>query len=149
MGSMTVWHVLYALQGFHLNVPDGVLWFRPHLPIGVFSLSAPLFTPISFGWVRFREDDEKTYRQFVQLNFDSPIYLKTLVLRVPAEVEDVAVLCESENGVEDTDHIFGFDGSERLIEIMAKKPIMIGGMLKVSLTQTRGGLVRLPRPGSR
>ena len=149
MGSMAAWHVLYALQGFHLNVPDGVLWFRPHLPIGVFSLSAPLFTPISFGWVRFREDDEKTYRQFVQLTFDSPIYLKTLVLRVPAEVEDVTVTCESENGIEDVDHIFGFDGSERLIEIMAKKPIMIGSMLKVSLAQTHGAAVRLPRPAGR
>lgn len=149
MGSMTAWHVLYALEGFHLNVPDGVLWLRPHLPIGVFSLSAPLFTPISFGWVRFREDDEKTYRQFVQLTFDSPISIKTLVLRVPDEVEDVVVECESENGAENVDHIFGYDGSERLIEIMAKKPVMIGSMLKVSLTQTRGGNVRLPRPAGR
>ena len=149
MASMSAWHVLYALQGFHLNVPDGVLWLRPHLPIGVFSLSAPLFTPISFGWVRFREDDEKTYRQFVQLTFDSPIYLKTLVLRIPAEVEDVTVECESENGMEHVDHIFGYDGSERLIEIITKKPIMIGGMLKVSLAQTRGGPVRLPRPAGR
>ena len=149
MASTAAWHVLYALEGFHLNVPDGVLWLRPHLPIGVFSLSAPLFTPISFGWVRFREDDEKTYRQFVQLTFDSPIYLKTLVLRVPTEVEDVTVECESETGAEDVDHIFGFDGSERLIEIMTKNPIMIGGMLKISLAQTRGGGVRLPRPAGR
>ena len=51
--------------------------------------------------------------------------------------------------MEIVDHIFGYDGSERLIEIITKKPIMIGGMLKVSLAQTRGGVVRLPRPAGR
>ena len=71
------------------------------------------------------------------------------MLRVPSEVEDVTVQCESENGIEEVDHIFGYDGNERLIEIMPKKPVMIGNMLKVSLAQTRGGSVRLPRPAGR
>lgn len=149
MASPSVWHVLYALEGFHLNVPDGVLWLRPHLPIGVFSLSAPLFTPLSLGWVKFREDDERVYRQYVHLTFDSPISLKTIVLRVPTEVEDVTVHCESEDGAETVDHIFGYDGNERLIEILPKKPIMVGNLLKLALVQTRGATVRLPRPGAR
>ncbi|HRK36473.1 MAG TPA: GH116 family glycosyl hydrolase, partial [Candidatus Hydrogenedentes bacterium] len=144
MGSMSAWHALFALEGFQLSVPDGALWLRPHLPIGVFMLSAPLFTPISFGWVKFREEDERSYRQYVHLTFDSPIYLKTIVLRVPSGVEDVNIVCESGDGMEEVEHIFGFDGSERLIEIMPKKPILAGNLLKIALAQTRGPAVRLP-----
>ncbi|MDZ4859921.1 MAG: GH116 family glycosyl-hydrolase [Candidatus Hydrogenedentes bacterium] len=149
MGSLSAWHVLYALQGFQFNAPDGALWLRPHLPIGVFMLSAPLFTPISFGWVKFREDDERGYRQYVHLTFDSPVYLKTIVLRVPNEVEDISIVCESADGIEQVDHIFGYDGSERLVEIIPKKPILAGNLLKIAIAQTRGATVRLPRPGGR
>lgn len=149
MGAPSVWHVLYAMQGFHLNVPDGTLWLRPHLPIGVYTLSAPLFTPLCFGWMKFREDDDKTYRQIVHLSFDSPVSLKTIVLRVPEEVEEVQIECESGDGEEEVHHIFGYDGAERLVEIIAKKPIMVGNLLKIRLTQTLGKPFKFPSPASR
>jgi len=148
MGAPSVWHVLYAMQGFHLNVPDGTLWLRPHLPIGVYTLSAPLFTPLCFGWMKFREDDDKAYRQVVHLSFDSPVSLKTIVLRVPEEVEEVKVECESSDGDEEVHHIFGYDGAERLVEIIAKKPIMVGNLLKLRLTQTLGKPFRFPTPAA-
>jgi len=138
MSSPSVWHVLYAMEGFLFNVPDGVLWLRPNLPKGVHQLSAPLFTPVCFGWVRFLEEDEKGYRQIVHLSFDSPIALKTIVLRVPEEVEDVQITCESNEGIEHVDHIFGYDGRERLMEIMPKRPILVGNLLKLSVRQTKG-----------
>jgi uncharacterized protein (DUF608 family) len=138
MAAPSIWHVLYAMEGFLLNVPDGALWLRPNLPKGVHQLSAPLFTPLCFGWVKYREDDEKGYRQTIHISFDSPIALKTIVLRVPEEVEDVQVRCESNEGTEEVEHIFGYDGRERLMEIMPKRPIMVGNLLRLSLRQIKG-----------
>lgn len=149
MASTSVWHVLYALLGFHLNVPDGVLWLRPHLPLNVYTVSAPLFTPICFGWLRFREDDENGYQQVVHLSFDGPIQLRTIVLRVPEGVEAVQILCESEDGVEQVDYIFGYDGKERLVEILSKAPIKVGNLLKLSLRQTAGQPFKFPRPAGK
>ena len=143
MASPSIWHVLYALQGFLYNVPDGTIWLRPNLPKGVFQLSAPLFTPLCFGWVKFREDDDKGYRQNVEFAFDSPTAVKTIVLRVPEEVEDVRVRCESEDGEEEVQHFFGYDGRERLVELVAKKPISVGSQLRITLHQTKGRKFRL------
>ncbi len=138
MASPSIWHVLYALEGFLLNVPDGALWLRPNLPKGVHQLSAPLFTPLCFGWVKYREDDDKGYRQVVHLSFDSPIALNRIILCVPEEVEDVQVNCQSNEGDEQVDHIFGYDGPERLMEIIPKHPILVGNLLKLSIRQTQG-----------
>jgi non-lysosomal glucosylceramidase len=138
MASPAAWHLLFAIEGFHLNVPDGALWLRPNLPRGVYALSAPLFTPLCIGWVKYREDDQPVYRQVIHLSFDSPIKLKTFVLRVPAEVEDVQVQCESTEKLEETNHVFGYDGKERLIEIIAREPVMVGNLLKLTVTQTHG-----------
>ena len=75
--SLSVWHLLYALAGFQLNVPDQILWIRPHLPRGVFSLNVPLFTPVCQGWLRFVETAEGPYRQEVQVSLDSPILIRS------------------------------------------------------------------------
>ncbi|MFA6239719.1 MAG: GH116 family glycosyl hydrolase [Candidatus Hydrogenedentales bacterium] len=147
MASPSSWHLLFAIVVYHLNVPDGAFWLRPNLPRGVYSLSAPVFTPLSFGWVKFREDDEPVYRQVVHLSFDSPIKLKTIVLRLPDEVEDVQIRCESTDKVEDVDHVIGVDGKERLLEIITKEPIMVGNLLKITLTQTHGRKYRFPVRG--
>ncbi|MBX7254999.1 MAG: hypothetical protein K1Y02_01465 [Candidatus Hydrogenedentes bacterium] len=147
VASPASWHLLFAIVGYHLNVPDGAFWLRPNLPRGVYSLSAPIFTPLSFGWVKYREDDHPVYRQVVHLSFDSPIKLNTIVLRLPDEVEDVQIKCESTDKIEEVEHVIGADGKERLIEIIAKEPIMVGNLLKLTLTQTHGRKFRFPARG--
>lgn len=145
MGSLAIWHVLYALEGFFLNVPDKALWIRPNLPLNVHQLSAPLFTPLCLGWMTYREMDEETYRQEVRVAFDSPVPIQTIVLRVPREVEEVHVRCVSEEGPEQTEHIFGYDGDMRLVEILPKRPVVVQTGLTVGLRQTHGPRVQFKR----
>lgn len=138
VGSLSVWHLLYALQGFHLNVADSVLWLRPSLPTGVHTLSTPLFTPLTFGWMKYSEDDNKRYGQRVQLKFDSPIKLKTIVLRVPKEVEDVHVQCVSDEGPIKTNHFLAQDGPDRLVEIVPEDPLTVAVGLNITMLQSAG-----------
>ena len=145
MSPPSSWHVLYALQGFLLNVPDRLLWLRPHLPRGVYSLSAPLFTPLCFGWLRFGETlDDGRYRQAVRISFDSPVQVETLVLRVPEQVQEVRVRTAGPEGCTRHKHNFGYDGRERLVEIQFGKPITITEPLQVELVQTEGSAPSLP-----
>lgn len=137
MSALSVWHVLYALQGLYLNLPEQTLWIRPNLPLNVRQLSAPLMTPAGLGWLKFAEETEGTYSQRVEIAFDGPIHLKRLVLRVPKEVEGVDVQCVSVQGAEETDHAFGYDGEDRLIEIAFEEPVMVGSGLNVALTAVR------------
>lgn len=138
MGSPSVWHVLYALQGFLLNIPDQTLWVRPNLPLKVHSLSAPLVTPACLGWLKFIEEDQDVYRQQVRVSFDGPtIHVKRIVLRIPEQVGQVHVHCVSQEGVEETEHTYGHDGEQRLIEITCKKPILVGSGLTITLQARR------------
>ncbi|MBN2307583.1 MAG: hypothetical protein JXR94_01350 [Candidatus Hydrogenedentes bacterium] len=148
MGAPSVWHVLYALQGFFLNMAEQALWLRPHLPRGVHYLSTPLFTPVCLGWVKFREEERDGYQQRVEISFDSPIGLKTIVLRVPDAVAQVQVHCVSSEGVERTKHLFGRDGPDRLLEILPERPITVSSPLVITVTQTQGGRVVLDQPAN-
>ena len=138
MGSLSVWHLLYALQGFHLNVVDAALWLRPSLPTGVHTLSTPLFTPVTFGWMRYSEDVNKRYGQRVQIRFESPIKVKTFVLRVPKEVKDVHVQFVADEGEIKTEHFVAQDGPDRLVEIVPESPVMVGSGVNITLMQTAG-----------
>jgi hypothetical protein len=138
MGSLSVWHLLYALQGFHLNMAENTLWLRPSLPTGVHNLSTPLFTPLTFGWMKYAEDVNKRYGQRVQVKFDSPIMLKRIVLSVPSAVTDVHVQCVSDEGPVDTDHFLAQDGKDRLVEIVPKHPLTISVGLGITMLQTAG-----------
>ncbi|MCP4644984.1 MAG: hypothetical protein GY851_31370 [bacterium] len=146
MGSTSIWHVYYALQGFYLSLPERQIWVRPNLPYGVHFLSAPLFTSVCLGWLKFREEVTDRYEQRVDLTFDSPIQLKRVVLRVPDGVEDVHVSCESAEGTEETEHYFGDDGPDRLVEIAPTDGITVKGTLTIVLKQTKGRRVQLDGP---
>ena len=98
--TLGAWHLLYAVQGFLLNVPEARLTLRPNLAAGAEHLSAPLFTPSTFGWLKFREQPGPPYFQRVRIAFDSPIAVRTVHLRVPAHVAYVSVQCESGEGDE-------------------------------------------------
>ena len=139
VGSTSVWHVLYALQGFYMNLPEKTIWIRPNLPKNVRHLSAPLFTPSCFGWLTYKEDTDGGYSQTIELSFDSPVHAKIIVLRIPPWVEEVSVRCESTAGEETTRHILGYDGADHLVEIQAQRPIVVGNSLKLTVNGTRLG----------
>jgi non-lysosomal glucosylceramidase len=148
MGSTAAWHVLFALQGFHLDLAEQVLWLRPNLPQGVRRLSAPLLTPACFGWLRYREFTHDRYRQKVEISFDGPIRLRKIILRIPQQVTGVEVECVTTEGPELTGHTFGKDGPERLVEIVPHEPVMVGSGLTLTLTQTEGTKVGLSQDGA-
>ncbi|MDX9975040.1 MAG: GH116 family glycosyl-hydrolase [FCB group bacterium] len=135
MGSTSVWHVLYALEGFYLDVPDKSLWIRPNLPKNVNSLRAPLFTPVCLGSLEYQQEFGDRYRQRVRIAFDSPLHIKRMVLRIPRNVVDVNVHFVSPAGVEKTEHVVGMDGDERLVEIILPTTVMMGGPTTVTLEE--------------
>jgi len=139
MCSPSIWHTLYALQGFHMNLPEQTLWIRPNLPKNVHRLSAPLFTPSCFGWLTYDENTAKGYTQTIELQLDSPVHAKIIVLRIPAWVEEVTIRCESTAGEELTRHILGYDGVDHLVEIQAKRPIVVGNSFTLTVKGTQFG----------
>lgn len=163
ISAMSVWHVFHALQGFLWSVPDETVWVRPNLPRGVHGLSAPLFTPLAIGWLNFLEDDEAEpssggYRQRVRITLETRLQLKTIVVRVPAQVEEVAVqlttapLSASHPPVSSSAvpacHQMIRDGDQCLVQIAPESPMGLSGVIEIALRQTKGKPVRFPRPAS-
>ncbi|GMW02447.1 MAG: hypothetical protein AMXMBFR84_35830 [Candidatus Hydrogenedentota bacterium] len=145
MGGTSIWHVVYSLLGFYLNVADGVLWVRPKLPTGVNSINVPLFTPVCLGRMRFSEDDEHGYRMRMTISFDSPITLKCIAVGVPMEVEDAHVICESNEGKEEVKSTFAVDGRDKVVEILPSKPLQVGLQLNIFIQQTKGKRFQFPK----
>lgn len=136
MSATAVWHVLYALQGFFLDIPAQTLWLRPNLPQGVHSFSSPILTPFCLGSMEFHDERTDKYRQKVRVAFDSPIRLKSVVLRIPGDVPDVRVSFNSPTGIEETQHVIGYDGTERLVEILPRDSVMVNGPMTIVLEET-------------
>ncbi|MBI5091537.1 MAG: hypothetical protein HZB26_03735 [Candidatus Hydrogenedentes bacterium] len=146
MAATSIWYAFYAVQGFHMNLPEQTLWIRPNLPKNVDRLSTPLFTPSCFGWLTYKEERAKGYMQTVELALDSPVPAKIIVLRIPTWVEEVTVRCVSTAGEEPTRHMLGFDGADHLVEIQPSHPIVVGNSLTITVTGTRFG--KRPTPGT-
>jgi uncharacterized protein (DUF608 family) len=140
MSAPYIWHALYALQGFHLNVAEKTLWIRPNLPRGVFTLTAPLLSPTGFGWMEFKEMDTEgnTYKQQLIVTFDSPVHVETIVLRVPTRVKNVGAKVVTEDGTVSAKHFIGSDGSQRLVEINFDTPILVNQQTRVTLGELPG-----------
>lgn len=99
VSGLGVWHLLYALLGFRLDLARRILVIQPNLPPGAHSLEAPLFTPACLGWLRHSEHPGPDYRQRVQVAFDSPVDLEGIQLRLPADVGPVSVRLELPEGI--------------------------------------------------
>lgn len=148
MSAAAVWHVLYALQGFLLNVPDRQLWIRPHLPRGMHTLEAPLVTPVCFGWMAYQESAPNgRYRQRLQLSFDGPIQIRTLLLRVPDALEEVEVEAEGPVGCRINEWNLGTDGTDSLVEVCFRDAMSLTTPLTVTVRQTSGPSIQLEDPG--
>lgn len=83
MGALSIWHSLYALQGFSLSVPEQTIRIAPRLPEGVHHLSTPLFTPLTFGWLTYQVTLGPPYRQELRITFESPMFIRVIELAVP------------------------------------------------------------------
>lgn len=86
MSALSIWHTLFALEGFWLSVPERRLVIAPRLPEGVNHLAAPLFTPVAFGWLTYHVQNTPAYRQRLTVNFDSPVFIETIELAMPRKV---------------------------------------------------------------
>ena len=122
MGALSYWHVLYAVQGFLLNVPDQYVRVAPNLPKGVRSLAAPLLTPLCFGWLKYKVDDHGGYRQRLKISFDSPVHIRHIELRVPNEVPCVSVACETADGALPLKFALTEDGATQRLVIQFDRP---------------------------
>lgn len=83
MGALSIWHSLFALEGFWLSVPERRLVLTPRLPEGVHHLAAPLFTPAAFGWLTYHVQTKPAYRQQLTITFDSPVFIESIELAIP------------------------------------------------------------------
>ena len=91
MGALSIWHSLYALLGFSLSVPEQSVKIAPRLPEGVHHLSAPLFTPLTFGWLTYQVTHGPPYRQDVRITFESPVFIRVIELRAPKSLRNPEV----------------------------------------------------------
>jgi non-lysosomal glucosylceramidase len=139
VSGSSVWHVLYALQGFLLDAADQAVWIRPHLPMNVNSLDTPLFTPLCHGYLRFKQKVGRPYKQEVRLTFDSPVALRTIVLALPNDVNDVQVELVNDGVPVESEHYIGRDGDEKLVEIAPHAPLMVAEGLRIVLQDAPGG----------
>jgi uncharacterized protein (DUF608 family) len=143
LSALGLWHVLYALEGFLLNVPEQRLRLWPNLPPPMDTLEAPLFTPSSFGRVKYRETHKPQYCQTITLSFDSPLRVRTIDLRVPADFDAVNIECEvDQTKVECTYQLGDTDLGRRLL-ITPADPITLDQTLH--LTVQRGAAREVKR----
>ncbi len=96
--AMAIWHVLYAMEGLLYNIPDQHLRIAPHLPPGLESLAAPIFTPSCLGQIRFEEESEGHYQQRIKVRLNSLVLLNSIELRTPKTVGDIDVRCVTPDG---------------------------------------------------
>jgi len=97
--ALSMWYLVYAIQGFMLNVADQRVRVMPNLPEGQHELDTPIYSPVTLGWLKFWESKEGVYAQRVQLIFDSPQLLKGIDLRVPHSIQSISISCETSEGM--------------------------------------------------
>lgn len=138
MSALSYWHVLCSLQGFLLDMTTHAVWIRPNLPLGVHFLNAPVITPATLGWLRFLEDDKEGYRLQTQVTFEQAVLVAILVVRVPDEVEDVAIQLATPASALEARYEFRRDGNERLLSVIPEKPVVVREGITLGVRQTRG-----------
>lgn len=129
--ALSIWYVLYAIQGLTLDVPDQRLRIMPNLPKGTHSLEAPMFTPTCLGRLRYQEDTLNGYRQRIHVSFDSPVSLTTIQLRVPANTGELGILFEVPDGrIPASFELSPFENA-RLLTIRPERPIIASSAVSV------------------
>lgn len=82
MNSGTIWHVLWALQGFFVDVREGVLGFRPNIPNEWKSgFVTPIVTGSFWGTARYRESSGEEFEVELELTIDQDFDVNRLLLK--------------------------------------------------------------------
>ena len=89
IGPLAMWHTLYALEGFFLNVPEERLHVAPNLPGNVDYLRAPIFTPVCLGELIYHVTREGGYQQSIKVSFANPVTIRKIYLRAPSDLTNV------------------------------------------------------------
>ncbi len=131
--SLSIWYVYYALQGFELAAVEGRVRVAPHLPQGVYKMSAPLFTTSCLGWLQYKESPTAPYRQRIRLSFDSPVPVRTIELRVPGNVPAFSVQCEHPDEQLDWTHTVESGETGKRLLIWLNKAIIVTESLRVNV----------------
>ncbi len=82
MNSGSIWHVLWALQGFFVDVQSGTLAFRPNIPAewrGAFV--TPIFTGGFSGRARYSERIGEGLEVELELSLDRHFEVRRLILK--------------------------------------------------------------------
>jgi uncharacterized protein (DUF608 family) len=89
--GLAIWHLLFAIEGLELNLPEKRLRIAPNLPENTGAVRLPLFLPACLGWIEYEEVLKPEYEQTVLLNFDSPIAVEAVELRIPKTLSEIDV----------------------------------------------------------
>jgi uncharacterized protein (DUF608 family) len=134
-GALAWWHVFHALQGFLLNIPDQILCLCPNLPRDMQELRVPLLSPVSFGWLNFWEEEAGGYSQRLEISFDSPVSVRTLVLRIPPNASEVVVKCLGPDGLVTVDHDTKLEGNRRTLRIRPRVELTIQETITIEVKE--------------
>lgn len=89
IGPLALWHTLYAIEGFFLNVPEERLHIAPNLPDNVDYLRAPVITPVCLGELIYHVTREGGYQQSIKVSFANPVTIRKIYLRAPKDLTNV------------------------------------------------------------
>lgn len=135
--TLSIWHVLYALQGLLYNAPDQHLRIAPHLPPGDSELNAPMFTPACLGQIQFKEQCSGRYKQQIKVHLNSLVTLNSIELRTPARVHHMAVRCLTADGdAAISFRVYPEDTGNRVVIIPQKANVP--GPLRLQITEIDG-----------
>jgi uncharacterized protein (DUF608 family) len=82
MNSGSIWHVLWALQGFHIDIRYGVMGFRPSIPESWRgSFVSPIITGAFWGTASYRESTEGAFEVELEIVLDQDFELNSLLLK--------------------------------------------------------------------
>lgn len=133
-GPLGIWHALYAIEGFFLNVPDEEVHFRPNLPPGVSFLRAPIFTPVCLGNLVFKEDLGPPYQQRVEFSFESPVQIRKLNLRVPTHCNAITLSVRCDGDLRDATHALHPSPENNRLIIDLKETLLVQNSVVVTAT---------------
>ena len=134
VSPLGIWHALYAIEGFFLNVPDEEVHFRPNLPPGVSFLRAPIFTPVCLGNLVFKEDLGPNYRQRVEFSFESPVQIRKLNLRVPTHCNTITLSVRCDGDARDATHVLHPTPQTNRLTIDLKETLLVQNSVVVTVT---------------
>lgn len=133
VGSLSVWNMLYALQGFLHSIPDDTLYLTPNLPTGIKYLNVPVFSPVSLGSLTFRVDDKEGYSQSAKLAFESPTHVRHIVLSIPSTVEGITVYLQCDGDTSESHHRVEDDGDTKKVRIELSQTLLVQDSISITL----------------